>query len=100
RWTVYIVMPVRFCLVTSSRSRQSRTAYVLRQISARMASPRLSFTSSPVMTVASDAIGDGPEYRYGGAAVFRSRFSSGGQVRNAASDEYALESPATSMTWS
>ena len=41
----------------------------------------------PTSVVASDATGDGPEYRYGGAAVFSNRFSSGGQARNAASDE-------------
>ena len=58
--------------------------------------PDCSLTSSPVSTVASDAIGEGPEYRYGGAAVFSRRFNSGGHVRKAASEEYAFDSPATS----
>ena len=40
--------------------RRARLA-VFRQRSARMASPRFSFTSRPTITVASEAIGDGPE---------------------------------------
>ncbi len=39
------------------------------------------------MVVASDATGEGPEYRYGGAAVFSRCFSYVGQAMNAASDE-------------
>ena len=65
-----------------------------------MSSPRFSFTSKPDSTVASDATGDGPEYRYGEAAVLSSRFSSFGQAMKAASDEYDFEKPETSTTWS
>ena len=39
------------------------------------------------MTVASDATGDGPEYRYGGAAVFRTCLSAVGHAMNASGDE-------------
>src|SRR3954468_144496 len=83
-----------------SRSSASSTVAVFRHRSARISSPRRSFTSSPARTVASDAIGEGPEYRYGGAAVFSSRFSSGGHVRKAASEEYDFDRPETSTTWS
>ena len=61
-----------------------------------MASPRRSFTSRPARTVASDATGEGPEYRYGGAATFRKSLIDVGQAMKARSDEYALEHPATS----
>src|ERR1041384_1255551 len=98
--TSMIGKPERFGVCTPSRSRCSRTVVVLRQSEARTASPLRSLTSRPASTVASEAVGDGPEYRYGGAAVFNRRFSSGGQVRKAASDEYALDNPATRMTWS
>src|SRR6187200_2740271 len=90
--------PDRLGVWTPSRSSSLSTAAVLRQRSARMASPRFSFTSRPTRTVARDAIGDGPEYRYGGAAVFSRRLRSGEQVRKAASDEYAFDRPETSTT--
>src|ERR1700730_11596175 len=83
-----------------SSSRASRTLRVLRWRSARMASPRRSFTSRPDRTVASDATGAGPEYRYGGAATFRKFLIGVGQAMNARSDEYALEHPATRTTLS
>ena len=79
--------PDRFGVCAPSRSRQSSTAAVFRQRSARIASPRVSFTSSPASVVASEATGEGPEYRYEGAAVLSNRFSSGGQARNAAREE-------------
>ena len=50
--------------------------------------------------VASEATGEGPEYRYGGAATFRTSFSRVGSARNASSEEYAFEKPATRMTFS
>ena len=53
----------------------------------RSASPRRSLTSKPASTVASDATGDGPEYRYGGAATLSSCLTSVGQAMNASSDE-------------
>jgi hypothetical protein len=74
----------------------SRTFMVLRYRSARIASPRFSLTSKPAMTVASDAVGAGPEYRYGGAATLRWFFSQVGRARKASSDEYDLEKPPTS----
>src|SRR2546429_495570 len=67
---------------------------------ARSTSPRLAFTSNPASTVASDATGDGPEYRYGGAATFMRSFTAVGSATNASSDEYALENPPTSTTLS
>ena len=92
--------PERFGVCTPSTSRHSSTFAVLCQRSVRIVSPRASFTSKPAITVASDATGDGPEYRYGEAAVFKSRFSSVGQAMNAASDEYDFENPETSTTLS
>ena len=50
--------------------------------------------------MASDATGDGPEYRYGGAAILRAVFSSVGHAMNASRDEYAFENPPTSTTFS
>ena len=47
--------------------------------------------------VASDATGEGPEYRYGGAATFRTSFSREGNARNDSSELYALLNPATRM---
>ena len=44
--------------------------------------------------LASEAIGDGPEYRYGGAVILSSRLTGDGQAMKASSDEYALEKPA------
>ena len=41
----------------------SRTLAVLRKSSARIASPRSALTSKPASTVASEAVGDGPENR-------------------------------------
>ena len=54
---------------------------------ARSASPRCSLTSKPASTVASDATGDGPEYRYGDAATLSICLTSVGQAMNASSDE-------------
>src|SRR5690348_8195045 len=89
------VSPV-FGVYRPSARTWSRTFIVLRYRSARIASPRLSFTSRPASTVASDAVGDGPEYRYGGAATLRWFFSHVGSARNASSDEYDFENPPTS----
>ena len=50
--------------------------------------------------VASEATGDGPEYRYGGASTFRTSFSLVGRARKASSDEYAFEKPPTNTTLS
>jgi len=44
-------------------------------------------TWSPTSTLAREATGDGPEYRYGGAVTLRSRLSSGGQAMKASNDE-------------
>ena len=66
--------------------------------SPRSASPRRSLTSRPASTVASDATGDGPEYRYGGAATFSRCLTSVGQAMNASSDEYAFENPPTNTS--
>ena len=79
--------PERFGVWMPSASRHVRTWSVFRQRSARSSSPRASLTSKPARTVASEAVGDGPEYRYGGAAVFSRFFSSVGHATNAASDE-------------
>src|SRR5919198_1176588 len=84
----------------SSSCSRSRTRLVLRYISARYRSPRRSFTSSPASVVASEAIGDGPEYRYGGAATLSTFFKRVGSARNDSSDEYDLENPATRITFS
>ena len=46
------------------------------------------------------SIGDGPEYRYGGAAVFSRRLRWVGQATNAARDEYDFEKPETRTTFS
>src|SRR6188508_1130225 len=73
---------------------------LLRYRSARIASPRLALTSMPDRTVASDAVGAGPEYRYGGAATLRWFLSQVGRARKASSDEYDLEKPPTSTTLS
>jgi hypothetical protein len=56
-------------------------------IRARSSSPRASFTCSPTSALASEAIGDGPEYRYGGAATFSIRLRSDGHATKASSDE-------------
>ena len=45
--------------------------------------------------MASEATGDGPEYRYGGAATLSICLTSVGQAMNASSDEYAFEKPPT-----
>jgi hypothetical protein len=50
--------------------------------------------------VASEATGDGPEYRYGGAATLSSSLTSVGQATNASSDEYAFEKPPTRTMFS
>src|SRR5260370_23662480 len=86
--------PEWFGVAMLPSSSASRTRRVLRWRSARMASPRHSFTARPARTVASDATGDGPEYRYGGAATFRKVLTEVWQAMKASSDEYALEHPA------
>jgi hypothetical protein len=60
---------------------------VLAQSTARSSSPLASLTWSPTSTPASDATGDGPEYRYGGAVILSRRLSSGGQAMKASRDE-------------
>src|SRR3954469_22025734 len=68
---------------------------LLRYRSPRIASPRLALTSMPDRTVASEAVGAGPEYRYGGAETLRWFFSQVGRARKASSDEYDLGKPPT-----
>lgn len=53
----------------------------------RSSSPRVALTSKPASTVAREAIGDGPEYRYGGAPTFSMALTSGGQATKASSEE-------------
>ena len=53
----------------------------------RSSSPRRSLTLKPSRTLASEATGDGPEYRYGGAATFSRSFTSVGQAMKANSEE-------------
>jgi hypothetical protein len=60
----------------------------------------LAFTSRPAIVVAREATGDGPEYRYGGAATLSTFFRRVGSARNDSSEEYDLEKPATSTTFS
>ena len=57
------------------------------QTLARMASPRRSLTAMPTATVASEATGDGPEYRYGGASTLSASFRRVGKAMNAINDE-------------
>ena len=54
---------------------------------ARSSSPRLALTFSPSSVLASEAIGDGPEYRYGGAVILSSRLTGDGQAMKVSSDE-------------
>src|SRR3954449_690258 len=89
------VLPV-FGVKTPRPRTWSRTFIVLRYRSARMSSPRFSFTDRPARTVASEAVGAGPEYRYGGAETLRWFLSQVGRARKARSDEYDLEKPPTS----
>src|SRR3954454_18329226 len=89
-----------FGVKTPSPRTWSRTFLVLRCRSARIASPRFSLTDRPASTVASDAVGAGPEYRYGGAETLRWFFSQVGRARKASSEEYDLEKPPTSTTLS
>ena len=72
---------VRSC----GRSRSARGRRARRSPRARRAS------------VASDATGDGPEYRYGGAATFRTSFRRVGSARNESSELYDLLNPATKI---
>ena len=88
--------PERFGVSMSSRVERGEHARGERVKRRAQASPRRSLTSKPASTVASDATGEGPEYRYGGAATFSSCLTSVGQAMNASSDEYALEKPPTS----
>ena len=92
--------PDRFGVSIPSLRMALRTRSVCRHSVARRASPRASFTSKPASTVASDATGEGPEYRYGGAATLSRSFTSVGHAMNASSDEYAFEKPPTSTTFS
>ena len=73
-------------LMPSSWSRSSTRA-VRRWSCDRSWSPRSSLTRRPSSTVASEATGDGPEYRYGGAAVLSTCLSGVGQAMKASSDE-------------
>src|SRR5262249_61879284 len=75
------------------RSTVSSTRPVRRQSSARMASPRRSLTSKPARTVASEATGDGPEYRYGGAGALGRALSSGGRGGEARRGGEGFEKP-------
>ena len=84
-----------FGVATPSSRRRRTTRALCFQMTARSASPRCSLTSNPLRTVASDATGEGPEYRYGGAATLSSSLTSVGQAMNASSDEYAFENPLT-----
>ena len=80
--------PERFGVSTPRRSRQSSTRAVCRAQHARAARRRgVSLTSKPASTVASEATGDGPEYRYGGAATLSRSLTSVGQAMKASSDE-------------
>ena len=88
--------PDRFGVWTSSASRWSSTRRLSRYRCVRSASPRAALTSRPASTVASEAVGTGPEYRYGGAAIFRCSFTGVGHATKASRDEYALEKPPTS----
>src|SRR5205814_10474979 len=63
-------------------------------------SPRSSFSRRPSSTVASAAIGDWPDERYGCAAVFSTCLSAVGQAMYASVDEYAFEKPPTTTTLS
>src|SRR4051794_39650729 len=92
--------PERFGVWTPMRSSACRTRSVSRQSSARIASPRVSLTSRPARTVASDATGDGPEYRYGGGGPLTSCLASdgeGGEASDATGDgpEYRYGGAAT-----
>ena len=78
--TSIIGCPERFGVWIPSSSRHSRTVAVFCHRSARSTSPRFLFRSNPASVVAREAIGDGPEYRYGGAAVLSERFIAGVQV--------------------
>src|SRR5919197_984139 len=93
--TSMIGKPEVFGVWAPRRSRHSSTVAVLRHSEARIFSPRSSFTCRPARVVASEATGEGPEYRYGGAAVLSSRLSSLGQATKAAREEYAFDRPAT-----
>ena len=59
----------------------------MRHRSARSASPRVRLTSRPASVVASEATGEGPEYRYGGASTLSASFSREGSAMNASNDE-------------
>jgi len=55
--------PEVFKVVAPSLSRWSRTRRVLACSTARSSSPRASLICRPTRALASEAIGDGPEYR-------------------------------------
>src|SRR6266545_5903850 len=74
-------------VVAPSLSRWSRTRRVLAYRMARSSSPRMSLICRPTSALASDAIGDGPEYRYGGAVTLSSCLSAVGQAMKASSEE-------------
>src|SRR3954466_9452927 len=75
--TSMIGKPERFGVATPRPCSVSRIRAVMAWRWPRRASPRRSLTSKPARTVASEATGDGPEYRYGGGAGGGAR----GQVR-------------------
>src|SRR6266545_56468 len=85
--------PEVFRVVAPSLSRWSRTRRVLAYSMARSWSPRASLICRPTSALASEAIGDGPEYRYGGAATLSSRFSAVGQPMKASQHGTAGSSP-------
>src|SRR4051794_41936185 len=77
--TSMIGKPERFGVATPRPCSVSRIRAVMAWRWPRRASPRRSLTSKPARTVASDATGDGPEYRYGGGgALHRALTSLGG----------------------
>src|SRR5437899_4000443 len=82
-------VPYALAVHTRSESTWDSTRADSRYSRARNASPRLAFTSNPASTLASEATGDGPEYRYGGAATFMRSFNAVGSATNASSEEYA-----------
>ena len=85
--TSMIGKPERFGVATPRPSRRVEDARRHAVQVRRSASPRRSLTSKPASTVASDATGDGPEYRYGGAATLSRSLTSVGQAMKASSDE-------------
>src|SRR5918994_6272164 len=90
RGTSTIGNPERLRVNAPSFSRWSRIRRVLDQSTARRSSPLASLTWSPTSTLASEATGDGPEYRYGGAVTLSRRLSSDGQATKASRGRVGL----------